>query len=492
MDKNKKTIKYLNNLLETKQVSCRELTIKYLEAAHQENKTINAFVRITDDIALNTAKLVDEKIQKKEKLNFLEGIPMTIKDNISTKDIETTCCSKILEGYVPIYDATAWDILQKENAVLLGKSNMDEFGMGSSCETSIFGPTLNPHNQKHVAGGSSGGSAAAVAGNLAAYALGSDTGGSIRQPASFCGLVGLKPTYGAVSRYGLLAYASSFEQIGTLSNTVEDASLIFDTIAVYDHKDSTSKVSPSKTWGSLNNSVKGLKIGLIEEYFDGINEDVKKTIMNAVELYKNLGAEVEYYKFPDLKYASSAYYVLTSAEASSNFGKFDGIRYGYQTPSYNDLDEMILKTRTEGFGLEVKKRIMLGSFVLSVGNYDVYYKKALRLRNSIIKGFKEIFSKCDLVIAPAVPMTAFELNYTMDDPIQAYLADICTVPVNLAGVPAVSVPCGVDSNGLPIGMQIIGDIFKEPLILNVANQFEQNTSFKLKQTDMGVRLWNGN
>lgn len=483
-------IQYISKLLTTKQISCGELTQKYLDGIAKENSKLNAYVNVTEDTALLAAKKVDAKLHAGEALLPLEGIPMTLKDNISTTGIETTCCSKILKGYKPIFDASVWTVLQKQNAVLLGKTNMDEFAMGSSCETSCFGGALNPHNPAHVAGGSSGGVAAAVGGNLAAYGLGSDTGGSIRQPASFCGLVGLKPTYGAVSRYGLIAYASSFDQIGPITTNVTDTALIYDVISEYDEKDSTSRGregAPASS--SLQNSVKGMKIGIAREYFDGIRDDVKTALEQAIKTYEAMGAQIIYFDLPALKYALPVYYILACAEASSNLGRYDGIRYGYKTPNYNDINEMICKTRSEGFGAEVKRRILLGTYVLSAGYYDAYYKKAQNLRGTILRAFKKAFASCDVMLAPTVPMTAFELNFTAKDSVETYLTDICTVPINIAGLPAVSIPCGFDAKGLPIGMQLIGDSFCESKILNAAWQYEQQTEGCYnKKVEMGVVL----
>ncbi|MBP1924654.1 aspartyl-tRNA(Asn)/glutamyl-tRNA(Gln) amidotransferase subunit A [Sedimentibacter acidaminivorans] len=490
MEKYLGKIKHINDLLQSKQISCTELTNKYLDSIETVNSKLNAYVTVTDNIALETAKKVDEKIARGEKLMPLEGIPMTLKDNISTTDVETTCCSKILKGYMPVYDATVWKILKKQNAVLLGKTNMDEFAMGSSCETSYFGGSLNPHNHGYVAGGSSGGVASAVGSNLAVYGLGSDTGGSVRQPASFCGLVGLKPTYGSVSRFGLIAYASSFDQIGPITTSVEDSAIIYDAISSYDPKDATSLgnkgiVSENK----LTTSIKGMKIGIAKEYFDGIRDDVRESIEKSIEVYEALGAEIVYFNLPQIKYAVPVYYILACAEASSNLGRYDGIRYGYKTPKYNDLNEMICKTRSEGFGKEVQRRIMLGTYVLSSGYYDAYYKKAQKLRGSIVKAFKEAFDICDIILTPTVPTTAFELNFTSKDPIETYLTDICTVPVNIAGLPAVSVPCGFDSKGLPIGMQLIGNRFEDAKLLNFAYQYEKQTKKSTyKEVEIGVRL----
>jgi len=490
MEKHLGKIEYLQNLLETKQISCIELTKKYLESIETVNEKLNAYVTITDTIALETARKVDEKIASGQHLMPLEGIPMTLKDNISTTDVETTCCSKILKGYVPVYDATVWQILKSQNAVLLGKANMDEFAMGSSCETSFIGGALNPHNPDYVAGGSSGGVASAVGSNIAVYGLGSDTGGSVRQPASFCGLVGLKPTYGAVSRYGLIAYASSFDQIGPISNNVEDTAIVYDAISLYDSKDATSqgnKGFPSKN--ELTKNIKGTKIGIAKEYFEGVRDDVRESIEKAIKVYEELGAEIIYFDLPQIKYAVPVYYILACAEASSNLGRYDGIRYGYKTSNYNDLNEMICKTRSEGFGKEVQRRIMLGTYVLSSGYYDAYYKKAQKLRGTIVRAFKDAFNICDVILTPTVPRTAFELNFTSKDPIETYLTDICTVPVNIAGLPAISVPCGFDNKGLPIGMQLIGNRFDDAKILNVAYQYEKQTKGAThKKIEIGVRL----
>lgn len=486
----KSKIRAINEMLTSKEISCTELTQQYLDAINNTNGDLNAYVNVTAETALKGAKAVDDKIAKGEDISLLAGVPMTLKDNISTNGIETTCCSKILQGYKPIYDATVWNILQNENAVLLGKTNMDEFAMGSSCETSVFGGAKNPHNINHVAGGSSGGVASAVGGNIAVYGLGSDTGGSIRQPASFCGIVGLKPTYGSVSRYGLIAYASSLDQIGPITTTVEDTAIVYDNIAKYDPMDSTSQGSKGvSTCDTLKKDIKGMKIGVAKEYLEGIRDDVKEAVLNACKVYESLGAEIVYFDLPALKYALPVYYILACAEASSNLGRYDGIRYGYKTPSYNDVNDMICKTRSEGFGSEVKRRIMLGTYVLSAGYYDAYYKKAQNLRGTIVKNFKNAFEKIDIILAPTVPMTAFEVGKAVSDPIETYLTDICTVPINIAGLPAVSVPCGFNSNGMPIGMQLIGNTFDEASILNAAWHYENAThSMMFKSAEMGVKL----
>ena len=482
-------IKKIHDMLSSKQISCKELTEKYLIEIEKSNSELNAYVNVTADTAMAQAEKVDAKIAKGGEIGLLEGVPMTLKDNLSTKGIETTCCSKILTGYKPIYNATVWDKLENEGAVLLGKTNMDEFAMGSSSETSYFGGATNPFNTKHCAGGSSGGVASAVGADIAAYGLGSDTGGSIRQPASFCGIVGLKPTYGAVSRYGLIAYASSLDQIGPVTKTVEDASIVYDAISDYDPKDSTCQGRKGNlTFDTVNNDIKGMKIGIAREYLDGVRDDVKEALLNAVNVYESLGAEVVYFDMPAIKFALPVYYIIACAEASSNLGRYDGIRYGFKAEHYNGTHDMMCRTRSEGFGDEVKRRILLGTYVLSAGYYDAYYKKAQNLRGTIVKAFDDAFTKCDFVLAPTVPMTAFEMGHAVSDPVETYLTDICTVPVNIAGLPAVSIPCGFDNKGLPIGMQLIGNKFKEATILNAANAYEKAAGENFKDTKWGVKL----
>ncbi len=482
------TISKIHEMLTTKQCSCTELTKSYLEQIEKSNSELNAYVNVTGDEALKAAEAVDKKLAAGEEIGMLEGVPMTLKDNLSTKGIETTCCSKILTGYKPIYNATVWELLQAQNAVMLGKTNMDEFAMGSSSETSYFGGAANPFNTNHCAGGSSGGVASAVGANIAAYGLGSDTGGSIRQPASFCGIVGLKPTYGAVSRYGLIAYASSLDQIGPITKSVEDAAIVFDAISKQDERDSTSKGSSEETYSKLDNDIKGLKIGIAREYLDGVRDDVKEAVLEAAEVYKSLGAEIVYFDLPALKYALPVYYIIACAEASSNLGRYDGIRYGYKTAHYNGTHDMICRTRSEGFGEEVKRRILLGTYVLSAGYYDAYYKKAQDLRGSIIRSFNDAFENCDVILAPTVPMTAFEMGHAVSDPIETYLTDICTVPVNIAGLPGVSIPCGFNAKGMPIGMQLIGRSFGEATILNAAYKYQQAAPDKFMDTKWGVKL----
>ncbi len=482
-------IKRIHEMLVNKEISCVELTKMYLDAIENSNKELNAYITVTPDVALTQAEAVDKKLANGEEIGLLEGIPMTLKDNISTKGIETTCASKILTGYKPIYDATVYELLLDQGVVMLGKTNMDEFAMGSSCETSYYGGAKNPHSLDHVSGGSSGGVASAVGANLAVYGLGSDTGGSIRQPASFCGIVGLKPTYGAVSRYGLIAYASSFDQIGPITHDVEDAAIVFDAIAKYDERDSTSQGS-EPALPTLDDDIKGKRIGIAREYLDGVREDVKQAVLDAAKAYEDMGAEIVWFDLPELKFALPCYYILAMAEASSNLGRYDGIRYGYKAEHYNGTHDMICRTRSEGFGKEVQRRILMGTYVLSAGYYDAYYKKAVNLRGAIVDAFDRAFEKCDAILAPTAPVTAFKNGYLFGeetDQIEQYLSDICTVPVNAAGLPGVSLPCGVDAEGLPIGMQLIGKKFDEKTILNLAYKYEQAEN-KYIETKWGVKL----
>lgn len=480
-------IRKIHDMLVNREITCVELTKRYLEKIKEANSELNAYITVTEQQALESAKKVDERIASSEDIPLLCGVPMTLKDNISTKGIKTTCASKMLCDYTPVYDATVWEILKNEGAVLLGKTNMDEFAMGSSCENSYFGATKNPHNTEHCAGGSSGGVASAVCADIAVYGLGSDTGGSIRQPASFCSLVGLKPTYGAVSRYGLIAYASSFDAIGPVAHSVEDAAIVFDAIAKYDDKDSTSTSCDSNTCDHLFDDIKGKKIGVANEYLTGLSDDVKKAFLDTIKKYEELGAQIVYFDMPALKFALPVYYILACAEASSNLGRYDGIRYGYKTPSYTSVHDMVCKTRSEGFSMEVKRRILLGTYVLSSGYYDAYYRKAQNVRGAIVKAFDDAFDMVDVMLAPTVPVTAFKLGQSAVDAVKTYNTDICTVPVNIAGLPAVSIPCGKDRDGMPIGVQIIGRKFDEKTILNFANVFEKNCEEKV-QTKWGVKL----
>lgn len=485
----REVISTLSQMLKNKEISSVELTEKYISAIEADNKKYNAYVSETFDKAMEQAKSADEMIAKGG-ATALTGIPMTLKDNICSDGDLTTCASKILEGFRPYYDSTVWTKLKAQGAVMLGKTNMDEFAMGSTSETSCYGAPLNPRNVNHVTGGSSGGGASAVCANLAAYALGSDTGGSVRQPASFCGIVGLKPTYGAVSRYGLIAYGSSLDQIGVLANSVKDTATVFDAISGVDANDQTSVDfdfgNISETLGQKD--IKGLKIGVAKEYFDGINDEIKAAIDGAVKFFEENGAQIIDISLPVLKQALPVYYIIACAEASSNLGRYDGIRYGYRPESFNDVEEMILKTRTEGFGDEVKRRIMLGTYVLSSGYYDAYYKKACLLRENLIADFEEIFIDCDILIAPTAPNTAFPLHFSGASPVDMYLSDIATVPINITGVPAISVPVKNDSNGLPIGMQLIGKKFSEKTILDAAYFYEKNADIGVADFEGGVVL----
>ena len=444
-------------------------------------KDINSYVTVyKKEEVLEKAEHIQKLIDEGQLTGPLVGVPVAIKDNMCTRDKLTTCSSKILGNFYPTYSAEAVINLEKAGAVIIGKTNMDEFAMGSTTETSFYGPTKNPWNKEHVPGGSSGGSCAAVAAEECSYALGSDTGGSIRQPSSFCGVTGIKPTYGTVSRYGLIAYGSSLDQIGPVAKDVTDCATILETIASYDSKDSTSvKRDDYNFTEALVEDVKGLKIGIPKDYFgEGLEPEVKEAILKAVDVLKDKGAIVEEFDLSLVEYAIPAYYVIASAEASSNLSRFDGVKYGYRTEEYNGLHNMYKKTRSEGFGEEVKRRIMLGSFVLSSGYYDAYYLKALRTKALIKKAFDEAFAKYDVIIGPAAPTTAPKLGDSLSDPIKMYLGDIYTISVNLAGLPGISVPCGQDSNGLPIGMQIIGDCFKEKTIIRAAYAYEQTREYE--------------
>jgi len=481
-------IKKINIMLSHKEISAKELAEKYIYSISRDNPALNAYINVTEEEAMLSADIVDRKISCGEDIDILSGIPMTLKDNITTKGMYTACCSKILEGYKPVYDATVWSRLKETGAVMLGKTNMDEFAMGCSCEASVFGATKNPCNTDYVAGGSSGGTACAVAANLAVYGLGSDTGGSVRQPASFCGCVGLKPTYGSISRYGLIAYASSLDTVGILASDVEDIALVFDRISGYDPMDSTSKKDfAANTYQKLHTGIKGKKIGVPIELLDPADDEVKAAVLRAVKELEAQGCEVQFFSLQTLKKALPAYYVIACAEASSNLGRYDGVRYGARAQHFESIHHMICKTRGEKFGEEVKKRIMLGTFVLSEGYYDRYYAKAQNLRRKLTAQFDEIFDKYDALVSPVSPTTAFKLGQAKQDSVSSFNADLCTVPANLAGLPAVSLPCGKDSQGLPIGLQVIGKKFCECDLLTLAYKYEEaRGAFGIK--NMGVRL----
>ncbi len=440
-----------------------------------KEKDINAYVTVDREQALRAAASVQEKIEKGELIGPLAGVPVAIKDNLCTEGMLTTCSSKILENFVPTFTAEAVLNLEKAGAVIIGKTNMDEFAMGSTTETSAYGETRNPWNTGHVPGGSSGGSAAAVAAGECFFALGSDTGGSIRQPASFCGVVGLKPTYGTVSRYGLIAYGSSLDQIGPLTKNVTDCATVLELIASHDTKDSTSvKREDTDFTSALLEDVKGMKIGIPRDYFgEGLDAEVKDAVLAAAKVLEEKGAVVEEFDLSLVEYAIPTYYTIAAAEASSNLERFDGVKYGYRTEAYEGLHNMYKKTRSEGFGAEVKRRIMLGSFVLSSGYYDAYYLKALKVKAMIKKAFDDAFSRYDLILGPVAPTTAPRLGESLSDPLKMYLGDIYTISVNLAGLPGISVPCGKDAKGLPIGLQLIADSFQEKKLIQAAYTYEK-------------------
>lgn len=475
MNIQKLTAVSLGKKIKEKELSVREALEASFAQIDQTESQYHAYVTIDREGAYRQADAVQEKIDKGELTGPLAGVPVAIKDNMCTKGLLTTCSSKILENYIPTYTATAIENLINAGCVVIGKTNMDEFAMGSTTETSYFGVTKNPHNPEHVPGGSSGGSAAAVASNECYFALGSDTGGSIRQPSAFCGITGMKPTYGTVSRYGLIAYGSSLDQIGPMTKNVTDCAAVLDTIASYDKKDSTSIKRDDYDFSSaLVSDVKGLRIGLPKDYFgEGLDGEVKAAIFKAAKTLEGMGAIVEEFDLGLVKYAIPAYYVIASAEASSNLERFDGVKYGYRTKEYGDLHSMYKKTRSEGFGSEVKRRIMLGSFVLSSGYYDAYYLKALKTKALIKQEFDKAFEKYDIILAPAAPTTAPLLGSSLQDPIKMYLSDIYTISANLAGIPGLSIPCGKDNKGLPIGMQLLGGCFQEKTLLRAGFAYEK-------------------
>ena len=475
MDIQKLTAVSLGKKIKEKELSVREALEASFAQIDQTESQYHAYVTIDREGAYRQADAVQEKIDKGELTGPLAGVPVAIKDNMCTKGLLTTCSSKILENYIPTYTATAIENLINAGCVVIGKTNMDEFAMGSTTETSYYGVTRNPHNPDHVPGGSSGGSAAAVALNECFFALGSDTGGSIRQPSAFCGITGMKPTYGTVSRYGLIAYGSSLDQIGPMTKNVTDCAAVLETIASYDKKDSTSMKREKYDFTSaLVRDVKGLRIGLPKDYFgEGLDSEVKAAIFKAAETFKRMGAIVEEFDLGLVQYAIPAYYIIASAEASSNLERFDGVKYGYRTKEYSDLHSMYKKTRSEGFGSEVKRRIMLGSFVLSSGYYDAYYLKALKTKALIKQEFDKAFEKYDIILAPAAPTTAPLLGSSLQDPIKMYLSDIYTISANLAGIPGLSIPCGKDNKGLPIGMQLLGGCFQEKTLLCAGFAYEK-------------------
>lgn len=480
----KYTAHQLHNLLKDKEVSAVDITNAVLGRINTVEGNVKAYITQTHNAALEKAKAVDAKIQRGEAITPLAGIPGAIKDNICTLGVKTTCASKILADFVPPYNATVIEKLGQD-IVMVGKANLDEFAMGGSTENSGFYPSHNPWNLSTVPGGSSGGSAAAVAAGEAIWSLGSDTGGSIRQPAAYCGLVGLKPTYGRVSRYGLVAFASSLDQIGPITRDVTDCAHVMNAISGYDAKDSTSihAATPDYTKALVNN-IKGLKIGIPKEYFvAGMDPEVEKSIRQAIDQLVALGAELTEISMPHTEYALSAYYLIAPAEASSNLARYDGVGFGHRAPG-NDIVDMYKKTRSEAFGTEVKRRIMLGTYALSSGYYDAYYLKALKVRTLVKQDFDRAFEKVDVLITPTAPTTAFKMGEKSSDPLSMYLQDVCTIPVNLAGVPGISIPCGF-ANGMPIGMQIIGKPLDEETIIRTAYTFEQNNDYHKRFAPLG-------
>ncbi len=474
------TVHELQEKLKNKELTVTQIIDAYTENIENRENDVQAFVTTLNNEAKKQAQEIQEKIDNGEELGEFAGIPIGIKDNMCTKGVKTTCSSRMLENFIAPYDATVVEKLKDENIINLGKLNMDEFAMGGSTEYSYFKKTRNPWNLNKVPGGSSGGSAAAVAAGMVPWALGSDTGGSIRQPSSFCGVVGLKPTYGLVSRYGLVAFASSLDQIGPITKDVKDSAMLLNLIAGHDKKDTTSeereKIDYTKC---LQKDVKGLKIGVPKEFFgEGINQEVKESLEKAMQTYKDMGAIVEEISLDIAKYSLATYYIIACAEASSNLGRFDGIRYGHRAKDFKNIRELFVKSRSEGFGPEVKRRIILGTYVLSSGYYDAYYKKAQQVRTLVTNEFNKAFEKYDVILTPTSPTVAFDIGSKTTNPLEMYLSDICTVSVNIAGLPGISIPCGVDSTGMPIGMQLIGNKFCEETILNAAYTFEQKIKFR--------------
>lgn len=468
-------LKKLREMLDSKEISAVELTEQYLDRIENSDKEINSYITVCKENALADAKKAQEVIDSGNSGAFT-GLPTSVKDNICTLGVKTTCASHMLDDFIPPYNAMVMEKLKKDNIVMLGKTNMDEFAMGGSSQTSYFGGVKNPYDLTRVTGGSSGGAAASVSADLCAAALGSDTGGSVRQPASFCGVTGLKPTYGTVSRWGLIAFASSLDQIGVIAKSAEDTGYMLEGIYGYDENDATSSKKSEGNYNSLIGSdVSKLKIGVPKEFFgDGLNDEVKTAVLNAVEYYKKLGCEIVDVSLPSLEYAVSAYYLISSAEAASNLSRFDGIKYGLRSGLGEDFNDLIKNSRREGFGQEVKRRIMLGNYALCSGYYDAYYKNATRIRTQIRNEYADIFSKCDVMLTPTAPTTAYKIGEQENDPVKMYLADIYTVTVNIAGLPAISTTCGYDSKGLPIGMSLIGKAFDEKTIIAVCDRFEKD------------------
>lgn len=473
-----KNIQKLHSQIANKEISVRDLAEKALSRIAEVEPKIHAFITISSDEALKRADTLDGEIASGNIRGILHGIPIAVKDNISTKGIPTTCASRILENYIPPYNATVVERLEDAGAVIVGKTNMDEFAMGSSTEHSAFGITRNPWNLELAPGGSSGGSASAVAAGCVPVALGSDTGGSIRQPASFCGIVGVKPTYGRVSRYGLVAFASSLDQIGPLARSVRDSAAVCEIIAGYDPRDSTSVSVPSNITDQIEDGVKGLVFGLAEETLGrGVEPETKDAILKSAKTLEKLGAKIEPVPMPSFEYAIATYYLIATSEASSNLARYDGVRYGVRCKDADNLEALYVRSRTDGFGNEVKRRIMLGTYALSAGYYDAYYARAQRARRLIVDDFKRAFQKVNLLITPTSPAPAFKLGERLADPLQMYLSDIFTVPANLAGIPAISLPCGKSADGVPLGIQLMGSYFEENLLFRSAYALEREIGF---------------
>ena len=469
------SLKELRIKLDKKEIGAAELSKQYLDRIEAVDGKLNSYITVCRENAIEQAKAAQEIIDR-GRAGMLTGIPISVKDNICTRGIRTTCASKMLADFVPPYDATAIERLKNAGAVILGKTNMDEFAMGGSSQSSYFGGVKNPYDITRVPGGSSGGAAASVAADLCVAALGSDTGGSVRQPAAFCGVTGIKPTYGTVSRWGLVAFASSLEQIGVIAKSAEDCGILLDCIYGYDENDATTSKNAKGDYTALvGNDISKMKIGLPREFFgNGINDEVKAAVLNAAEYYKKLGCEIVNVSLPSLEYAVSAYYLISSAEASSNLSRYDGIRFGYRSENGADFNELVKNTRDEAFGREVKRRILLGNYALSQGYYDEYYKKATQIRTRIISEYAEIFKQCDIILTPTAPTTAYKTGGQENDPVKMYLADICTVTANIAGLPSITTTCGYDKNGLPIGMSVTGHAFDEQTIIAVCDRFERD------------------
>ena len=481
----KYSIKDLVNKIQNKEISCEEVIDFYIKEIEKKEDKIDAFLSLDKENAIKKAKYLDEKIVKGEKVGLLAGIPIAIKDNMCTRGVKTTCASKLLEDFIPPYDATVIKKLELEDAILIGKTNLDEFAMGSSTENSAFKITKNPIDNSRVPGGSSGGSAAAVGGEMVPLALGSDTGGSIRQPASFCGIVGMKPTYGLVSRFGLIAFGSSLDQIGPFSMTVEDNAYLLSIIVGEDDNDGTTAKNLEKKdyTKDIDSGIKGMKIGIPKEFIEeeGLDPEIKEVVIKDIEILRELGADVEEFSLPSTKDGLAPYYIISSAEASSNLARFDSIRYGYRTKDYENVSELVEKSRSEAFGREVKRRIMLGTYALSSGYYDAYYNKAQKFRSKLKADFKEAFKKYDIIIGPVSPILPFKIGERCEDPTAMYLADIYTININLATVPALSMPGGKSSEGLPIGLQLIGDVFTEEKIYKVAYALEKKLNLEFER-----------